>query len=77
MFSLPIDWLSHLHKIYDQQVFQVCIQLYYEPIKCHCCPHIETSQLICSANQLTRFYMRATLALNGLILFHLAHNLML
>ena len=36
------------------------------PIKCQCCPHIETSQLICWANQLTGFYMRATLALNGL-----------
>ena len=31
-----------------------------------CCPHIETSQLICCANQLTGFYMRATLAFNGL-----------
>ena len=30
-----------------------------EPIKCQCCPHIE-------ANQLTGFYMRATLACNGL-----------
>ena len=29
-------------------------------------PHIETSQLICIANQLTGFYMRATLAFNGL-----------
>ena len=29
-------------------------------------PHIETSQLICTANELTCFYMRATLALNGL-----------
>ena len=36
------------------------------PIKCQCCPHIETRQLICTANQLTDFYMRATLALNGL-----------
>ena len=27
-----------------------------------CCPHIETSQLIRCANQLTGFYMRATLA---------------
>ena len=31
-----------------------------------CCPHIETSQLICTTNQLTGFYMRATLAPNGL-----------
>ena len=35
-------------------------------IKCQCCPPIETSQLIYTANQLTGFYMRATLALNGL-----------
>ena len=32
------------------------------PIKCQCCSHIETSQLICCANQLTGFYMRETLA---------------
>ena len=31
-----------------------------------CCPHIKTSQLICCANQLTGFYMKATLAFNGL-----------
>ena len=35
--------------------------------KCQCCPHPETSQLICTANQLTGFYMRVTLTLNGLI----------
>ena len=29
-------------------------------------PHIETSQLICTENQLTGFCMRATLTLNGL-----------
>ena len=36
-------------------------------IKCHCFPHIETSELICCANQLTGLYMTATLTLNGLI----------
>ena len=36
-------------------------------MKCQCCPDIETSQLICCANQLTGFYMRAKLAFNGLI----------
>ena len=31
------------------------------------CPsHIETSQLICSANQLTGFYVRGTLLVKGL-----------
>ena len=34
--------------------------------KCQCCAHIGTSQLICMANQLTGFYMRATMAVNGL-----------
>ena len=34
---------------------------------CQFCPQIETSQLICCANQLAGFYMSAaTLALNGL-----------
>ena len=47
-------------------VLKVAEQL-LKPIKCQCCPHIETSQLICKANQLTGFYMRATLAFNGLI----------
>ena len=31
-----------------------------------CCPHIETGQLICTGNQLSGFYMRAKVALNGL-----------
>ena len=34
------------------------------PIKCQCCPHIESSQLICYANQLIGFYIRAALAFN-------------
>ena len=38
-----------------------------KPIKkCQCCPHIETNQLICCPSQLTGFYIRETLALNGL-----------
>ena len=41
-------------------------EIFLEPIKCQFCPHIETSPLICTANQLTGFYIRATLALNGL-----------
>ena len=38
----------------------------YLPIKCQSCHHIETSQLICRASQLTGFYMMATLAFNEL-----------
>ena len=41
------------------------LKLHYT-IKCQCCPHKETTQLICCTNQLTGFYMRATLALSGL-----------
>ena len=37
-------------------------------IKCQSCHHIETSHLICRANQLTGFYMMATLAFNELML---------
>ena len=37
------------------------------PIKCQCCRHIETSQLICCANQLTYFYMRRKLSFNVLL----------
>ena len=37
-------------------------------IKCQSYTHIETSQLICTASRLTGFYMRATLAFNGLSL---------
>ena len=40
------------------------------PIKCQRCSHIETSQLVCTANQLAGFYMKSTLALNGLIIIN-------
>ena len=35
--------------------------------KCQCCPNVETSQLSYTVNQLTSFYMKVTLAFNGLI----------
>ena len=51
-------------------VFQLHLEKFlganFKPTKCHCCLQIETCQLICSINQLTGFYMRATLAFNGL-----------
>ena len=46
----------------------------HEPLKCQRCPHIDTSQLMCSANQLTGFYMRTTLALDGLSLLIRDHS---
>ena len=54
------------HFIDSRRVEVVYKQLFFiKPIKCQSYPHIETSQLICTANQFTGFYMRATLALNG------------
>ena len=47
-------------------------------MKCQCCSHIKNSQLICAANHLNVFYMRATLAFNRLMLEiqegHNTHN---
>ena len=42
------------------------INNYLKPFNGQCSHHIETSQLICSANQLTSFYMMGTLAVKGL-----------
>ena len=57
--------------IFDKFGAYFLLPFYYVPhaelIKCQCCPHIETSQLICCANKLTGFYMRLTLALNWLM----------
>ena len=33
------------------------------PLSASVCPYVDTSQLVFTANQLTGFYMRATLAL--------------
>ena len=37
-----------------------------EPFNGQCSYHVETSQLICSANQMTGFYMMGTLVVKGL-----------
>ena len=70
-----------LHKLKETSLMAVAVKsskveqrlsywrMRFWPIKCRCCPDIETSQLICCANQLTGFYTSATLALNGLISF--------
>ena len=61
----------------SNQLVKSCDSDIYYPIKCQCCPHIGTSQLICCANQLAGFNMRATLTLNGLINFTLEDELYL
>ena len=47
-------------------IFLISMTWYYQLIKRQICYHKETSQLICSANQLTGFYMIASLAFNEL-----------
>ena len=54
------------HKDVKKSTILNWVKSLLNPFKCQCCPHIETSQLICCANQLTSFYTRPTLALNGL-----------
>ena len=64
VFSFFADFFNKLRK----QIFHTKnIWNFDELTKCQSCHHIETSQLIYSANQLTGFYMMATLAFNELI----------
>ena len=46
-----------------RQLLRYSAVLRFQKSRCH---HIETSQLICSANRLTGFYMMAILAFNEL-----------
>ena len=61
-FNFDIEMVRKQHLFLDHLIVRVDI---FKPIKCQCSPHTETSQLIYCKNQLTGFYMRATLALNG------------
>ena len=47
-------------------LFKNISQILFKPISGQYYTHIETSQLICSANQLTGFYERVTLSWCGL-----------
>ena len=46
-------------------IYALFIFLFAEPFNNQCPHHIETSQLICRANQLTGFYMMGTLVVKG------------
>ena len=59
--------------------FAFCMKiLIHLPIQCQCYPQMQTSHLICCANQLIGFCTRTTLAFNGLSvlwsLFHFTQN---
>ena len=49
------------------QVSVLVIILLINPLTTNVSHHMETSQLICIANQLTGFYMMGTLVVNGLM----------
>ena len=60
---------AHLFKNTSLKMIEASFRIMimpYLPIKCRWCPHIETNQLICTAKYMTGFYMRATLAFDGL-----------
>ena len=57
--------LTKLFKAFDC-IFHDLLIMKLTPIRCQCCPHIETSKLISTENQLTGFYMGTTLAFNEL-----------
>ena len=70
------DWV--LHKMYNSLTKfskEKGINIFeYQLIKRQSCHHIETPQLIYSANKLTDFYMMATLAFNAVTAaFHEKH----
>ena len=47
----------------NKRLQYTCFPISYD----QCSTHIETSQFICCANQVTDFYMRRTLVVKGLI----------
>ena len=57
---------NFLQVLYEIDLEDVIFELLFLSKPCQCYPLIETSQLICIANQLTGFYMTATLALHKL-----------
>ena len=72
--KLNEKYMCFLHCIssFESMYFLPPVFLFYisfYPIKCQqCCPHMETSQIICTAGRLTGFCVGATLAVNGIII---------
>ena len=59
-------WKKNFVSIFIKNVYALKMLQVISLLSANVALHIETSQLICRANQLTGFYMRATSALNGL-----------
>ena len=68
------NWYFKVSEIFKTQILfnplVIKIQILsldrFNSLNANHCPHIETSQLVCSANQLTGFYMRETPTFNEL-----------
>ena len=66
-FSVNFNLIRYRFSVFDNLKWRVLGALNKnEQFKWQCCPHLETSQLICCANQLTGFYVRVTMEFNGL-----------
>ena len=62
------DLVTFTEEIFNGKLYLSCsVTNCLNAFKFQCCHHIESSQLIWCANQLTGFYTRATLEFNGLI----------
>ena len=59
-----VPFLHHQQQVSKGEQLQCITGL--QPFNDQCPSHLETSQLICRANQLTSFYMRGTLVAKGL-----------
>ena len=58
--------MKNIYNLWSANTFPKYVKTWMYLTHCHYCPHIEISQLICTANQLAGFYMSATLAFNEL-----------
>ena len=67
---LYTNWKFFKESVHDLRFIKVSLTL-----KRQSCHHIETSQLVCRANQLTGFYMVSTLAFNELKYLFIVCNL--
>ena len=52
--------------IYQDENNTLLLENIFYPLNDQCSHHIETSQLICRANQLTGFYIMGTLVVKGI-----------
>ena len=63
-----IDVMIIVFFVTFKETWLSCQVLIFSSFNGQCFHHVETSQLICSANQVTGFYMMGTLSVKGLIL---------